>query len=185
MRLDMRCAFYLLHLSVKTTFRPFVSHACFAIDFPPVSDIFISSFSFFLLSFFSLFSFFSAFLSSILFTFFLHTSSHCLPQALQGEGIDLPSTFLQDVIDRLIGILLPSKTKKGTMETKGAKGGAENTNEAPTSRTTATIATTATATSAASTSAASTTVRFDERVRQGAAVGLANVLGCGLGCGIR
>ena len=104
-------------------------------------------------------------------------SSHCLSQALQGEGIDLPSTFLQEVIDRLIGILLPSKMKKkNMMGAKGAKGGAEKTKEAP-------------ATSAASAASAapnaSTCVRFDERVRQGAAIGLANILGCGLGCGIR
>ena len=159
MRLDMRSVHSIL-LSIS---RPFLTSSFLL--FPS-----------FLLSFFSLFSFFSVLLSSI-FSYPLHIiftfSSHCLPQALQGEGIDLPSTFLQDVIDRLIGILLPSKTKMGTMETKGAKGGAENTNEAPTSRTTASV------------SAASTTVRFDERVRQGAAVGLANVLGCGLGCGIR
>ena len=169
MRLDMRSVHSIL-LSIS---RPFLTSSFLL--FPS-----------FLLSFFSLFSFFSVLLSSI-FSYPLHIiftfSSHCLPQALQGEGIDLPSTFLQDVIDRLIGILLPSKTKKGT---KGAKGGAENTNEVPTSRTTATTATATSATSAASAaSASSTTVRFDERVRQGAAVGLANVLGCGLGCGIR
>ena len=133
-------------------------------------SILFSLFSLLFPPYFHILVIFSSYSFHILFTF----SSQCLrtvsPQALQGEGIDLPSTFLQEVIDRLIGILLPSKMKKNMMGAKEAKGGAEKTREAP---------------AASAASAASTCVRFDERVRQGAAIGLANILGCGLGCGIR